>query len=162
MNGHCESFDGRLGDDLLNGEIFHSLWVSRLNIEKWKNHYNSKRPRSALGYRPKPPKPSYRWIKGQSRPTFKLDHSNGAAHNPSKMRTTIGTSCTKDAMRLALWADHHMAFAKHWPNFWQKKVAANIKSCRCYRTSNPARLLFTPKALNAARWQSKQFGPVTV
>ncbi len=34
MNGHCESFGGRLGDDLLNGEIFHSLWVSRLNIEK--------------------------------------------------------------------------------------------------------------------------------
>jgi putative transposase len=39
-------------DELLNGEIFYSLCEVQIIIESWRNHYNTKRPRSVLGYRP--------------------------------------------------------------------------------------------------------------
>ncbi|MEJ6747570.1 MAG: integrase core domain-containing protein, partial [Yoonia sp.] len=32
-----------------------SLIALRLTIERWRNHYNTKRPHSALGYRPPAP-----------------------------------------------------------------------------------------------------------
>ena len=51
-NGYCESFKGRLRDELLNGEIFHSLREAQIIIEEWRKHYNTKRPHNALGYRP--------------------------------------------------------------------------------------------------------------
>lgn len=54
-NGYCESFNGRLRDELLNGEIFYSLKEARIVIEQWRKHYNTKRPHSALGYRPPAP-----------------------------------------------------------------------------------------------------------
>ncbi len=50
-NGYCESFNGRLRDDLLNGEIFYSLREAQIIIEEWRRHDNTKRPHSALGYR---------------------------------------------------------------------------------------------------------------
>ena len=54
-NGYCESFNGRLRDELLNGEIFYTLKEAQVVIEHWRNHYNTKRPHSALGYRPPAP-----------------------------------------------------------------------------------------------------------
>ncbi|QUS57791.1 IS3 family transposase [Pseudovibrio brasiliensis] len=54
-NGYCESFNGRMRDELLNGEIFYSLREAQVIIESWRNHYNTKRPHSALGYRPPAP-----------------------------------------------------------------------------------------------------------
>ena len=42
-------------DELLNGEIFYSLREAQIIIESWRNHYNTKRPHSALGYRPPAP-----------------------------------------------------------------------------------------------------------
>jgi transposase InsO family protein len=54
-NGYCESFNGKLRDELLNGEIFYSLKEAKVIIEQWRNHYNTKRPHSALGYRPPAP-----------------------------------------------------------------------------------------------------------
>ena len=54
-NGYCESFNGRMRDELLNGEIFYSLREAQIIIEKWRNHYKTKRPHSALGYRPPAP-----------------------------------------------------------------------------------------------------------
>ena len=54
-NGYCESFNGKLRDELLNGEIFYSLKEAKIVIEKWRKHYNTKRPHSALGYRPPAP-----------------------------------------------------------------------------------------------------------
>jgi transposase InsO family protein len=48
-NGYCESFNGKLRDALLNGEIFHSLKDARIVIEKWRKHDNEKRPHIALG-----------------------------------------------------------------------------------------------------------------
>ena len=54
-NGYCESFNGRMRDELLDGEIFYSLREAQIIIERWRNHYNTKQPHSALGYRPPAP-----------------------------------------------------------------------------------------------------------
>lgn len=49
MAGRCESFNGKLRDKLLNGEIFHSLKEVKVVIEEWRNHYTTRRPHSAFG-----------------------------------------------------------------------------------------------------------------
>lgn len=54
-NGYCESFNGKLRDECLNGEIFYSLKEARIIIEQWRKFYNTERPHSALGYRPPAP-----------------------------------------------------------------------------------------------------------
>ncbi len=54
-NGYVESFNGKLRDELLNGEIFYTLKEARVLIERWRVHYNRERPHSALGYRPPAP-----------------------------------------------------------------------------------------------------------
>jgi transposase InsO family protein len=54
-NGYCESFNGKLRDECLNGEIFYSLKEAQVVIEKWRVIYNTVRPHSALGYRPPAP-----------------------------------------------------------------------------------------------------------
>ncbi|WP_421702160.1 IS3 family transposase [Aliiroseovarius sp.] len=54
-NGYCESFNARFRDELLNGEVFYSLREAQILIEQWRKHYNTKRPHSALGYRPPAP-----------------------------------------------------------------------------------------------------------
>ena len=54
-NGYCESFNGRLRDELLNAEIFYSLREARVVIERWREDYNTVRPHSSLGYRPPAP-----------------------------------------------------------------------------------------------------------
>jgi putative transposase len=50
-NGYIESFNGKLRDELLNGEIFYSLREAQVVIEQWRRHYNAIRPHSSLGYR---------------------------------------------------------------------------------------------------------------
>jgi putative transposase len=54
-NGYNESFNGKLRDELLNGEIFASLQEARILIEAWRREYNGVRPHSSLGYRPPAP-----------------------------------------------------------------------------------------------------------
>lgn len=54
-NGYIESFNGRMRDEFLNGEIFHTLLEARILIEQWRRFYNTKRPHSSLGYRPPAP-----------------------------------------------------------------------------------------------------------
>ena len=54
-NGYCESFNARLRDELLNGEVFYTLKEAQIIIEQWRKHYNTKRPHSALGHRPPAP-----------------------------------------------------------------------------------------------------------
>ena len=54
-NGYNESFNGKLRDELLNGEIFYTLAEARILIEAWRCHYNTRRPHSSLGYRPPAP-----------------------------------------------------------------------------------------------------------
>ena len=50
-NGYVESFNARLRDELLNGEIFYTLREAQVVIESWRRHYNRVRPHASLGYR---------------------------------------------------------------------------------------------------------------
>jgi len=54
-NGYVESFNGKLRDELLNREIFFTLIEAEVLLERWRIHYNTKRPHSSLGYRPPAP-----------------------------------------------------------------------------------------------------------
>lgn len=54
-NGYNESFNGKLRDELLNGEIFYTLREAQVMIERWRQTYNTVRPHSALQYRPPAP-----------------------------------------------------------------------------------------------------------
>jgi putative transposase len=54
-NGYVESFNGKLRDELLDCEVFDTLAEARVLIERWRQHYNTARPHSALGYRPPAP-----------------------------------------------------------------------------------------------------------
>jgi transposase InsO family protein len=43
-NGFVESFNARLRDELLDGEIFYSLREAQVVIEGWRRHYNQGPP----------------------------------------------------------------------------------------------------------------------
>ena len=44
-----------LRDELLEREAFDTLIEAKVLIERWRQHYNTIRPHSALGYRPPAP-----------------------------------------------------------------------------------------------------------
>ena len=48
---NCESFNSKLRDELLNGEISHSMRELRGLAERWRVHYNTVKPHTSLGYR---------------------------------------------------------------------------------------------------------------
>ena len=50
QNGFCESFNGRMRDELLNESLFLGLDHARTKITNWVDDYNQRRPHSALGY----------------------------------------------------------------------------------------------------------------
>ena len=54
-NGYVESFNARLRDELLDGEIFYTLREAEVVIESWRRHYNGVRPHASLGFRPPAP-----------------------------------------------------------------------------------------------------------
>jgi transposase InsO family protein len=54
-NGYVESFNGKMRDELLNGEIFDNIFEARTLIEQWRKDYNTVRPHSSLGYKPPAP-----------------------------------------------------------------------------------------------------------
>ena len=55
QNGYIESFNGKLRDECLNLNCLRNLNDARERIGRWREHYNSSRPHSALGYRPPAP-----------------------------------------------------------------------------------------------------------
>ena len=76
-NGYCESFNSKLRDEFLNGEIFYSMKEIKVLAERWRVHYNTIRPHSSLGY--KPPAPAawltstntgHTKVKANNAPTF--------------------------------------------------------------------------------------------
>src|SRR5262249_4700390 len=97
-NGYIESFNARLRDELLNGEIFYTLREAQIVIESWRRHYNTIRPHASIGYKPPAPEvfvPAFTSVAGCATPTssaghagetaslkltFHLDHSAGADH----------------------------------------------------------------------------------
>jgi putative transposase len=54
-NGYVESFNARLRDELLEGEIFYSLQEAKVVIESWRRHHNPVRLHASVGYRPPAP-----------------------------------------------------------------------------------------------------------
>jgi len=54
-NGYIESFNGKLRDELLNREIFDTLFEAKVLVERWRREYNHIRPHSSLGYKPPTP-----------------------------------------------------------------------------------------------------------
>ena len=51
QNGFCESFNGRMRDELLNESLFIDLDQARRLIGAWVTDYNTARPHSSLGYK---------------------------------------------------------------------------------------------------------------
>jgi putative transposase len=51
QNGFCESFNGRMRDELLNESLFLGLDHAKARIAAWIDDYNQRRPHSALGYK---------------------------------------------------------------------------------------------------------------
>ena len=49
-NGYVESFNGKLRDECLNGELFLSLAEARYVVDRWRMDYNHHRPHSRLGW----------------------------------------------------------------------------------------------------------------
>jgi transposase InsO family protein len=54
-NGYVESFNGKLRDELLNREVFHTLEEAQILTGWWRREYNHLRPHSSLGGRPPAP-----------------------------------------------------------------------------------------------------------
>ena len=54
-NGYVESFNGKLSDELLDGEVFDTLLEAKVLIERYRVRYNTVRPHSSMGYRPPAP-----------------------------------------------------------------------------------------------------------
>jgi putative transposase len=54
-NGYVESFNSRLRDELLDGEIFYTLREAQILSADWRRLYNGLRPHSSCGRRPPAP-----------------------------------------------------------------------------------------------------------
>ena len=54
-NGYYQSFNPKLKDEFLSGEIFYLLKEVQVLAERWRVHYNTVRPHSSLGSRPLAP-----------------------------------------------------------------------------------------------------------
>lgn len=67
-NGYIESFNGKLADELLEREVFDTLYEAKVLIERWRVQYNTVRPHSSLGYRP--PAPEAWWVEEQGYATL--------------------------------------------------------------------------------------------
>jgi transposase InsO family protein len=60
LRGYIESRSGKLRDELLDRELFDTLLEAKVLIKGWREHYNTARPHSSLGYRPPAPEASER------------------------------------------------------------------------------------------------------
>jgi transposase InsO family protein len=78
-NGYIESFNGKLRDELLNGEIFDTLIEARIITGRWRRDYNTIRPHSSLGYVPPAPE------------TILPDSGNQLDHSQEIYQIQVGT-----------------------------------------------------------------------
>lgn len=104
-NGYNESFNGRLRDELLNGEIFYSLAEARVLIEAWRKHCNTRRPHSPLGYRSPAPEtiatPS--WTSGSAPLRLQAILASGGSHELT-FPPDHSAGQLKPAARLPAWS----------------------------------------------------------
>ena len=89
-NGYNESFNGKLRDELLNVEIFHTVREAEVLIEEWRETYNQIRPHSSLGYRP--PTPAATTVPGRLHPVTR-DTPQLLNMQPQKDRRRVGRRC---------------------------------------------------------------------
>ena len=54
-NGYCESFNARMRDEFLNGELFGNMYEAQALTKQWVHYYNTVRPHSSLNGRPPAP-----------------------------------------------------------------------------------------------------------
>jgi len=54
-NGYCESFNARMRDEFLNGELFGNMYEAKVLTNRWVEYYNTVRPHSSLGGKPPAP-----------------------------------------------------------------------------------------------------------
>ncbi|MDH3668817.1 MAG: transposase, partial [Paracoccaceae bacterium] len=86
-NGYCESFNGKLRDELLNTEIFDTLREAQVLIGRWRRHYNAVRPHSALGWRPPIPE-----TVASAKPAAAAYASWGLRQRPSSSNDPFGVT----------------------------------------------------------------------
>ncbi len=54
-NGYIESFNARMRDEFLNGELFGNMYEAQVLIKRWVEYYNTVRPHSSCGGLPPAP-----------------------------------------------------------------------------------------------------------
>jgi len=54
-NGYCESFNARMRDEFLNGELLGNIYEAEVLTKRWVEYYNTVRPHSSLGGKPPAP-----------------------------------------------------------------------------------------------------------
>src|SRR5262249_50438450 len=92
-NGYIESFNARLRDELLNGEIFYTLREAQIIIESWRRHYNTIRPHPSLRSHPPAPEvfaPTFAAWAGCATPTGSAGHAGETAN--LKLTSHLGHS----------------------------------------------------------------------
>jgi putative transposase len=82
-NGYNESFNGKLRDELLDREIFCTLQEAKVLIERWRRHYNTVRPHSALGYRPPTPQTTLPRPAGSAYAPLRHAQPGAPGHGPT-------------------------------------------------------------------------------
>ncbi len=143
-NGYVESFNGRLRDELLNGEIFTTLKEAQIVIEGWRQHYNRVRPHSSLGYKPPAP-PAMLWPAEPrsstmvAKPTcirFEPGHRMGAGQNRTKQGEEANACLShreREGDRRRLDPGICGGGARH------REEAGRAATCRGAGTSTPSR-----------------------
>ena len=87
-NGFIESFNARLRDELLNGEIFYTLREAEIVIESWRRHYNAVRPHTSIGYRAPAPEvftPTFLAWPATQTPASYVGHAAAGAKTSPKL-----------------------------------------------------------------------------
>ena len=110
-NCYIESFNARLRDELLNGEIFYALREAQIVIESWRRHYNTTRPHASIGYKPPAPEGIHariRRVAGCATPTGSADHAGATAnlkltfhpdHSVGADQSIVATCYTMDRVK---------------------------------------------------------------
>ncbi len=123
QNGHNESFNGRLRDELLNETLFRSLPHARAVLETWRRDYNEQRPHSKLGWMT--PRDYARAICG--------DDGDRAAQPGGSARTPLATHLNpgSDQPRISLWLDEKRG-SRQWPC---ECLVLSVMDCRPYQSA---------------------------
>ncbi len=107
-NAYIESFNGKLRDELLAGELLFTLAEARYLTERWRRDYNTRRPHSSLDYRTpaafagllksKDAKPLKNYVeRGDEAPLPSQTHPS-TPHEHSKTKAAAGAAAEADTM----------------------------------------------------------------